>query len=115
VTIVLVPKSDDTLRLCTDFRKVNAVTVLDRLPILRVEYLLDRVGQLKYLTKLDMTRGYWQVPLDEESTNLCFCDAFRTLSVALYAFRAPKCSGHVLTLILVVSYSKNGRILRTLS
>jgi len=28
---------------------------------------MDRVGHARYLTKLDMTRGYWQVPLDEES------------------------------------------------
>ena len=50
-----------------DFRKVNAVTVRDPFPLPRVEDLLDRVGKSKYLTKLDMTRGYWQVPLDEES------------------------------------------------
>jgi len=56
--IVMVPKSDGTLRLCTDFRKVNAVTVPDPFPLLRVEDLLDRIGQAKYLTKLDMTRGY---------------------------------------------------------
>ena len=65
--IVMVPKSDGTLRLCTDFRRVNAVTVPDPFPLPRVEDLLDRVGQAKFLTKLDMTRGYWQVPLDEES------------------------------------------------
>ena len=29
--------------------------------------MLDHVGQAKFLTKLDMTRGYWQVPLVEES------------------------------------------------
>ena len=63
----MVPKSDGTLRLCTDFRKVNDVTVPDPFPLPRVEDLLDRVGEARYLTKLDMTRGYWQVPLDEES------------------------------------------------
>jgi len=65
--LVLVPKSDATLRLCTDFHKVNAVTVPDPFPLPRVEDLFDRVGQARYLTKLDITRGYWQVPLDEES------------------------------------------------
>jgi RNase H-like domain found in reverse transcriptase/Reverse transcriptase (RNA-dependent DNA polymerase) len=29
--------------------------------------LIDRVGSAKYLTKLDMVKGYWQVPLDAES------------------------------------------------
>jgi len=65
--VVLVPKSDGTLRLCTDFRKVNAVTVADPFPLPRVDDLIDRIGKAKFLTKLDMTRGYWQVPLDDPS------------------------------------------------
>jgi len=65
--IVMVPKADGTLRLCTDFRKVNNCTVPDHFPLPRIEDLIDRVGHAKYLTKLDMTRGYWQVPLDDPS------------------------------------------------
>jgi len=65
--IVMVPKADGTLRLCTDLRKVNSVTVPDPFPLPRIEDLLDRIGKSKYLTKLDMTRGYWQVPLDDVS------------------------------------------------
>ena len=65
--IVMVPKADGTLRLCTDFRKVNSVTVPDPFPLPRIEDLLDRIGKSRYLTKLDMTRGYWQVPLDDVS------------------------------------------------
>ena len=57
--IVMVPKSDGILRLCTDFRKVNNVTVQDPFPLPRIEDLLDKIGKAKYLTKLDMTRGYW--------------------------------------------------------
>lgn len=65
--IVMVPKADGTLRLCTDFRKVNSITVPDPFPLPRIEDLLDRIGKAKFLTKLDMTRGYWQVPLDDAS------------------------------------------------
>jgi len=65
--IVMVPKTDGKLRLCTDFRKVNAVTIPDPFPLPRIEDLIDRIGQAKFLTKLDMTREYWQVPLDDDS------------------------------------------------
>lgn len=69
--VVLVPKADSkSLRLCCDFRKLNSVTIADPFPMARVEDLIDRVGKAKYLTKLDMVRGYWQVPLDEESIPL---------------------------------------------
>ena len=39
----------------------------DPFPLPRIEDLIDRVGKAKYLTKLDMTRGYGQVPLDDPS------------------------------------------------
>jgi len=65
--IVMVPKADGKLRLYTDFRKVNTVTIPDPYPLPRVEDLIDRIGRAKFLTKLDMTRGYRQVPLNEES------------------------------------------------
>ena len=65
--VVMVPKADGSIGLCTDFRKVNAVTVPDPFPLPRVDDLIDRIGNAKYLTKLDMMRGYWQVPLDDPS------------------------------------------------
>jgi len=65
--VVMVPKPDNTLRLCTDFRKINSVTTADPFPMPRVDDLIDRVGKAKFLTKVDMTRGYWQVPLDDDS------------------------------------------------
>ena len=65
--IVMVPKPDGTMRLCTDYRKVNTLTVPDPFPLPRIEDLVDRVGRAKFLSKIDMTRGYWQVPLDDTS------------------------------------------------
>ena len=65
--ILVVPKQDGTGRLCTDFRKLNALTVEDPFPMPRVDALLDRLGGARFLTKLDMTRGYWQVPIESSS------------------------------------------------
>jgi hypothetical protein len=68
--ILVVPKPDGSGRLCTDFRKLNALTVPDPFPMPRVEVLIDRVGKAKFMTKLDMTKAYWQVPLHEDSIPL---------------------------------------------
>ena len=35
-----------------------------------IDDLIDKVGQAKFLTKIDLSRGYWQVPMDEEAIPL---------------------------------------------
>ncbi|KAI2662301.1 Retrovirus-related Pol polyprotein from transposon 17.6 [Labeo rohita] len=61
--IVMVPKPDGTLRFCNDFRRLNEVSQFDGYPMPRVDELLDRLGRARYLSTLDLTKGYWQVPL----------------------------------------------------
>uniref|UniRef100_A0A8C5Q151 ribonuclease H n=1 Tax=Leptobrachium leishanense TaxID=445787 RepID=A0A8C5Q151_9ANUR len=63
--IVLVPKPDGSWRFCNDFRKLNSVTKFDTYPMPRVDELIDRLGTARYLTTLDLTKGYWQIPLTE--------------------------------------------------
>ena len=65
--IVAVEKKDGTLRLCVDYRRLNNVTRTDAYPMPRIDELLDRIGQAKYITTMDLTRGYWQVPMAEQS------------------------------------------------
>ncbi|XP_049912636.1 uncharacterized protein LOC126397732 [Epinephelus moara] len=67
---LLVPKSDRTPRFCTDYRKVNNVTKADSYPLPRMEDCVDRVGSATYVTKLDLLKGYWQVPLTPRASEI---------------------------------------------
>lgn len=67
---LLTPKSDGTPRFCTDFRKVNAVTVPDSFPLPRMEDCIDSIGPAEYITKLDLLKGYWQVPLTPRASDI---------------------------------------------
>lgn len=63
-------KSDGSPRFCTDFRKVNAVTVPDAHPLPLIDDCIDEVGPATYVSKLDMLKGYWQVPLTPRASEI---------------------------------------------
>ena len=67
---LLVPKPDQTFRFCNDFRKLNAITTSDSFPLPRIEDCIDRVGSAKLVTKLDLLKGYWQVPLTQRASEM---------------------------------------------
>lgn len=67
---ILVPKPDGTYRFCTDYRKVNSLTKVDSFPLPRMDDCVDRVGAAKYVSKLDLLKGYWQVPLSERAKEI---------------------------------------------
>ncbi len=56
--IVLVPKTDGSVRFCVDYRKVNAVSKFDAYPMPRVDELLDRLGTAHFYSTLDLTKDY---------------------------------------------------------
>ena len=65
--IVPVPKKDGTIRICIDFRRVNKVTELDPYFIPLVQEIVDGVGNARYLSKLDLCKGFHQVKMPPEA------------------------------------------------
>lgn len=81
--VVLVRKKDGTHRFCVDYRRLNDVTIKDSHPLPRVDDTLDRLSGARVFSTIDLTAGYWQIPLnpnDKEKT------AFST-GTGLYQFR----------------------------
>ena len=80
--LVFVPKKDGSLRLCVDYRQLNVKSMSDTYPMPRADDLIDRIGNANYITTLDLTKWYYQVPMDEESKEKT---AFAT-PIGLYQF-----------------------------
>ena len=65
--VVMVPKKDGTVRVCIDYRKVNRITVFDAEPMPNMDDVFAKLAGNNYYSKFDLTKGYWQIPLTEES------------------------------------------------
>ena len=62
----MVKKKDGSNRICVDYRKLNAVTKFDAYPMPRIDEMLDAIGNAKYISTLDLAKGYWQIPMDKQ-------------------------------------------------
>ena len=62
--IVLVAKKDGTKRMCVDYRKLNNVTTNNPYPLPNIDELIANIGPSKFISTLDLTKGYYQVPVN---------------------------------------------------
>ena len=67
------------MRFCIDFRKLNKVTEFDAEPIPNMEEIINSMSGHKYFTKMDLSKGYWQVDLTERSKPLAAFETHRDL------------------------------------
>ena len=67
--IFMVKKKDGSNRVCVDFRKLNKITEVDPEPMTTGEDLLRRLSGKKYLSKIDLIKGYWQIPVAPEDVH----------------------------------------------
>ncbi|GBG74708.1 hypothetical protein CBR_g19113 [Chara braunii] len=81
--VLFVPKKKEgTLRMCIDYRGLNAITVKNREPLPRIDDLLDRVQGCRYFSKIDLKSGYHQIAIRPEDQHKT---AFQT-RYGLYEF-----------------------------
>ena len=74
--VLFVKKKDGSLRLCTDYRGLNAVSTSNVYPLPLIKDLLAHLGKGKIFTKLDRREAYYHVRIKKGHEHLT---AFNTL------------------------------------
>ena len=73
--IVLVAKKDGGVRPCVDYRRVNQLVKPDGFPLPRIQDCLDAVAGSSLFSTMDLTSGYFQIPVKREDIpkTACVC------------------------------------------
>jgi hypothetical protein len=56
-------KKDESLRLCIDYRPLNAVTIMNKYPLPRIGVLFDQLVGAKVFSKIDIRSDYYQIKI----------------------------------------------------
>eukprot|EP00731_Ephydatia_muelleri_P004849 Em0002g1025a len=68
--MVVVPKSNGTVRICVDLKPLNDNVLREIHPLPKVDETLAQLTGASVFSKLDANSGFWQVPLAKESRPL---------------------------------------------
>ena len=62
-------KKDSTFWLCIDYGKLSKVTVKEKYPLPRIDYLFDQMREAKVLSNIDLRFGYQWVRIKNEDVH----------------------------------------------
>ena len=86
-SIVPVRKKDGGVRVCVDFRAVNALTSPDPYQMPRIDEILDQLAEASFLSKIDLTKGFHQIPIHkDDSEKTAFCTPWGKYSYVFMPF-----------------------------
>jgi hypothetical protein len=89
--LVLV-KQGKKWRPCIDYRRVNSLSKNENYPLPRLDDLIDQVGSAKFVTMLDLSKGYWQIPLTDRARQVsAFITPFGHFEFLVMAFGMTPC------------------------
>jgi hypothetical protein len=82
-----VKKKDQSLRLCIDYRSLNAVTIKNKYPLPRIDILFDQLTGGKVFSKVDLHSGYHQIKIrPEDIPKTAFSTRYRLYEYLVMSF-----------------------------
>ena len=93
--MVTVRKPDGSARICVDFHRVNSLTRQQPFFMPRMEEVIEGIGKARFISKLDLSKGFYQVRLTDEAMPktafTCHKGAYHFTRMPFGVKNAPAC------------------------
>jgi hypothetical protein len=93
-------KKNQSLRLCIDYRPLNAVTVKNKYPLPRINLLFDQLAGAKVFSMVDLRSGYHQIKIrPEDVPKTAFSIRYGLYEYLVMSFRLTNAPAHFMYLM----------------
>jgi hypothetical protein len=97
---LFVSKKDKCLRLCVDYRPLNAVTIKNKYPLPRIDILFDQLAGAQVFSKIDLCSNYHQIKIcDEGIPKMAFSTRYGLYEYLVMSFGLTNAPAHFMYLM----------------
>jgi hypothetical protein len=104
---LFVKKKDQSLRLCVDYRPLNAVTVKNKYPLSCIDILFDQLARAKVFSKVNLRSDYHQIKIRlEDVPKTAFSTRYGLYEYLVMSFELTNAPAHFMYLMNSVFMSE---------
>jgi hypothetical protein len=93
-------KKDQSLKLCVDYRPLNAITIKNKYPLPHIDILFDQLIGAKDFSKVDLHLSYHQIQIRQEDVpKTAFSTRYGLYEYLVMSFRLTNAPAHFMYLI----------------
>jgi hypothetical protein len=93
-------KKDQSLRLCVDYRPLNAFTIKNKYPLPRIDILFDQLAGARVFFKVDLRSGYHQIKIrPEDVPKIVFSTRYGLYEYLIMSFGLTNAPAHFMYLM----------------
>jgi hypothetical protein len=93
-------KKDQSLRLCVDYRPLNAITIKNKYPLPRIDNLFDQLTDVKVFSNINLHSGYHQIKIrPEDVTKTAFSTRYGLCEYLVMSFVLTNAPAHFMYLM----------------